>query len=698
MSPHAAPFIRLLLPFASGIAIGNAVSNPLPGLLWILILGSVAAFFWSEKPFHFDKRHYFGLFAAILLFLLGYYQVTRYDERLDRRHFSHQPGVLHYCIGVVDEPPSKGTRTRIALRVEGTGITADSLKPGSGRLLLLLEPSPKSDSIRYGDRLGIQAVIRPVQPPLNPKAFDYRQYLARQNIHHSAFVDADSVMMLSSGHGSRVWRMAYTSRDWLLALLKQHFPTPDEYSVAAALLVGYKDELSDELRTAYTETGSIHALVVSGSHVSALFFGLMLLLGRLPIYGHRARWVELLLALPLIWAFTFLTGATASVMRAAIMFSIYLFGKALWRDANVWNVMASSAFGLLIFQPYLLFDAGFQLSYAAVAGMVFFYPRFYQLSPIFPYWADWLWKPFLLGCAAQLGTLPLSLYYFHQFPVYFWLSGWVVMLGGGLFLAGGALLVIFHPISSVITNLIGHILYYAAKLLNWLIFQIQALPGNVIENIWISPAGIIFLFLLVLAFATALETRQGRWVAVMVAALAVLSAERMGRFMHAQEHPKIVIYHAGKARIIDFFDGGGCTTLSDTLPEKRTFFTAGNNRLASGATSGKKYYFSDTLRLQNQNLLADFPFIGFYTQKIVCLDGKTHPSEQQNYPKDIQVVIFSHNPKISPDWCHQQFPAALWVLDATNSTRWIEKWTTACQQMHPNYHNVTEQGAWVWEQ
>jgi competence protein ComEC len=303
----------------------------------------------------------------------------------------------------------------VPVKVVAAGHHPDSLQPAAGRVLLYWAAKDSSRIPHYGDLLGVRARVEPTRPPANPHAFDYQRYLFHQNIHHQAFVAADSLVFLSSGHGTWWWNAAYTARDQVLALLRQHFPTPDAYAVAAALLVGYKDELSDELREAYTDTGSIHALVVSGSHVSALMVFLALLLNKLPIYGRKSQWVKFLIGIPLIWSFALLTGASASVIRAVVMFSIYLLGNALWRDTNGWNILAGSALILLFFQPAWMFDPGFQLSYSAVAGMLFFYPRFNRLIPVLPKWANYLMDPLLLGCAAQLGTLPLSLYYSHIF-------------------------------------------------------------------------------------------------------------------------------------------------------------------------------------------------------------------------------------------------------------------------------------------
>ena len=190
----------------------------------------------------------------------------------------------------------------------------------------------------------------------------------------SVLYSPDSLTLISSGHGNILWAQAYACRDKLLVLLQQHFPTQDEYAVASALLLGYQDDLSDELRTAYAETGSMHALAVSGSHVGMLYIGLLFLTQRLRLRG-RWRLLETVFILLVIWGFTLLTGATASVLRASVMFTTYMLGKAFWRNASAWNVMPASAFVLLLYNPCFLFDAGFPIVLYGRGGHGLFFTR-----------------------------------------------------------------------------------------------------------------------------------------------------------------------------------------------------------------------------------------------------------------------------------------------------------------------------------
>ncbi|HRI60517.1 MAG TPA: ComEC/Rec2 family competence protein, partial [Saprospiraceae bacterium] len=698
MNLRASPCMRLFAPFALGLLLGGWLDEPIPGLGYALAVLVCASSLLALKKFRYRHRWIFGSFFSFTLLLAGYYHVVRYNEMRLPSHFSEKIGDCRYLTGVVYDAPGKGAKLKVPVRVEAIGKSPDDLQAASGNLLLFLDITPATETLRYGDRLGIRAAILPAEPPKNPFAFDYSRYLHFQNIHFQAFVKPDSLLRLSSGNGSVVWRAAFECREKLLSLLRKHFSTQDEYAVASALLVGYKDDLSDDLRTAYAETGSMHALAVSGTHVGMLYAGIFFLLKRLRLRGRWGRFAETAIVLAAIWGFSLLTGATASVLRASVMFTTYLAGKAMFRDASVWNVLPASAFGLLLYNPYFLFDAGFQLSYAAVAGMVFFYPRFYRVSPILPAWADWAWKVLLVGFAAQLGTLPLSLYYFHQFPVYFWLAGWAVVFGGAVFMAGGAALVVLDALSDLLAGWLGQALYWMLYGLNQLIVGIQHLPGSVLGGIWINGWAALLLYMIIAMLGATMVQRKAKWLMGALGLFAFLGVCRAVRDYGQIRQEQMTVYHISKNSLLDFFDGQTVVGLSDSLTAKQVLFAAQPNRWASGLRDFHAIHFAGDTSFTHPNLLFDPPFVQFFDLKIAIINDARWVKSGDIPPVVVDVLLLSKNPRVSIARCREQFPFKMVVFDASNSWKQIERWKAECEAAGVMYHDVREQGAWVWEE
>ncbi|MCK6694610.1 MAG: ComEC family competence protein [Thermoanaerobaculia bacterium] len=687
------PFLRLLLPWAAGIAAGAWINRPLPGLAYGLLAGVLLLVLLAKQRYAYRFRWVFGSLLFLLLLGAGYFSGQTHDERFQQRHFSRICPDADFFIGTVYDAPSKGARLKIPVRLEAAGPAPDSLTDCSGNILLFLEITPETERLQYGDRLWVQADIQLTQPPKNPHAFDYRQYLHYQNIHHQCFVKDRSFGVLATGLGHPLWRVAFRWRDRLLGVLREHFPGTDEYAVASALLVGYKDDLSEDLRAAYAETGSMHALAVSGTHVGLLYTGLLFLLRRVPWPARVRRWGETALVLAVIWVFTLVTGATASVLRASVMFSTYLVGKAFRRQASVWNILAASAFGLLAFNPYFLFDAGFQLSYAAVAGIVFFYPHLKKMTPTPPKWATEGWNILLMGVAAQIGTLPLSLYYFHQFPAYFWLAGWVVVLGGAVFLWGGALLAILSALTPEVAAWLGWALYGLVWTMNYLVRAIQQLPGSVISGIWIAGWAAALMYLFIGFFSGALMRYHPRLLLASLLLFAFLSICRATQNIRQSEQRQITLYHANRNFLLDCFDGQTRFSFSDSITGRQEKFAAQAHRWAHGIRHDIPVN-KDTLFIA-PNLYARAPFVQFYEKTLVIIDDKRWIQPSVRAPVGVEVLVLRNNVKLRLDDCLRQFPARLVVFDASNSRGRVERWKAECKSLNIPFHDVREQGAWV---
>ena len=177
----------------------------------------------------------------------------------------------------------------------------------------------------------------------------------------------------------------------------------------------------------------MHVLAVSGLHVGIIFFILNFLLTPLN-RNKRLLKIKLFLLVGALWFYAFLTGLSPSVMRSCTMFSFIVVGENLNKRTNIYNTLAASAFLLMLINPLIIFGAGFQLSYIAVISIVFFQPRLAALVAVKNRILKYVWDLFTVSVAVQIGTAPISIFYFHQFPVYFWLSNFIVIPGAALIL------------------------------------------------------------------------------------------------------------------------------------------------------------------------------------------------------------------------------------------------------------------------
>ena len=238
------------------------------------------------------------------------------------------------------------------------------------------------------DLVLVESSIREVEPPKNPDAFDFKNYLHHQNIHYQSFVQQDGIKILAQKRGNYILGIIADWQTTLIAILKEHLPTEREFAVGSALILGYRDAVTDEVRDAYVQTGSMHILAVSGMHILLIFNAFDWFLSFYKNGSRRWQWTKAGISIVLIWVFTLLTGAGASVLRAAVMSTFLAFGKGWGRKVSVYNVLAASAFVLLLWNPFWLFDVGFQLSYLAVIGIVYFQPKIRALP--------WLLENFLV--------------------------------------------------------------------------------------------------------------------------------------------------------------------------------------------------------------------------------------------------------------------------------------------------------------
>ena len=246
------------------------------------------------------------------------------------------------------------------------------------------------------------------------------------------------------------------------------------YAVVAAMTLGDKSQLTKELRDTYAVSGASHILALSGLHLGIIYTLLSLLLS-------RRRWqvISQVVIIVCIWLFVFLVGMSASVVRSAVMITVYALLSLGHRDKMSVNTLAFAAIVMLLFNPKSLFDVGFQLSFMAVLAILLFYPLFESL------WSQqflfghrlfrWLWTTLAVSCAAQIGVAPLIAYYFGRFSCYFLLTNLVVV--------PAATLILYLSLLVLLIPSLAYLLIYIVDALNQLLLWITMLPGASIEGL-----------------------------------------------------------------------------------------------------------------------------------------------------------------------------------------------------------------------
>ncbi|WP_341226263.1 ComEC/Rec2 family competence protein [uncultured Arcticibacterium sp.] len=490
MELRAYPYLRLVLFLIIGI---YAYEYQFLSETVFLLIAATAAVFFTLGYFFTKANILQSLGIYTLLFCLGFGAAQVSREKQSKDSLSELDSYMVRVNGAVETKPKSFKAIAEVLKTKNDSIW----KQSKGEVLLYF--TKELDKPKYGDIYLINNSPREIEGPKNPFEFNYKTFQNRRGIQSHHFLRKDDFIKL--GHKAKypILAWSYKLNEQCGNILNQKLNSKAGLAVAEAMLLGTKDELDNETRDAYATAGAVHILAVSGLHVGILMLMLNFLfspLKRKPIlFG--------ILTVTLLWAYAVFTGLSPSVTRATLMFSLFQLGTMFKRDKNSINVLAGSAFLLLLFKPFWLFEVGFQLSYLAIFGIIYLFPYLNKLYEPKNWLLAKLWQISIVSIAAQLFTFPLSIYYFHQFPNYFLLTNPIVTVMSFAVLFVGILSLILTA-APLISDILYWILNFVLDLLNKCIFLISSLPESKALGFSISQVEVVllysFLFCVILFF------------------------------------------------------------------------------------------------------------------------------------------------------------------------------------------------------
>src|SRR6188768_2651209 len=549
-----APFIRFLLPLIAGIILQWNLQIP-PGVLWILLcISSITTITFFFIPF-FERYKLSALsgIAVIILFialggLLSWYKNIQHDENWFGKRYKNENALI---VTLIENPVEK-TRSYKANASVDHIIQNDSCIKTKGTIILYFKKDSTLSTLGYGSQLIITKPVQEIKNSGNPGGFNYKRYSLFQGITHQVFLKENEFEILPDTNKNFLQQFINASRANVLSILRKNIKGEKELGLAEALLIGYKDDLDKTLVQSYSNTGVVHVIAISGLHLGLIYWLLTWFFK--PLQKRKLKWLRPIFILTGLWLFSLLAGAQPSVLRSAFMFTCIVLGDSFTRKSSIYNTLALSAVLLLCINPYWLWDVGFQLSYAAVLSIVIFMQPIYNLIYTKNKLLDLIWKLNAVTIAAQILTVPVGIYHFHQFPNYFLLTNFLAVPLSSLIVLGEILLcaVSFIP---VIATFIGKILFWLIWLMNSYIERIEILPFSLWDGLQISILQTILLFGVAAGLGFWLMEKSKTGLKYALAALFGFVVLRTNSFIQANNQEQLIVYNVPQKRAIDLIDG-----------------------------------------------------------------------------------------------------------------------------------------------
>lgn len=686
------PLLRLLIPFICGIvfAWGLSVYLSVPlFILLVLVFIFLLAFQKKLLKRSINRKGLDGLIIIPAFFICGWGMCSVHAFHPADDHTENKYALV---ATLLNDPVIKERSVKLVVEARakknGQGWEAEKQKA-----LVYLQRNPAAEKLKYGDKLLVTGNEIEIAGPENPGEFNYKEFLARQDIRLQLYVKSNEWKFVSAENGNFFKSVALDLRRYFLGKLQSYGFSPSAYGVSAALLLGASDQLDPGTIQAYSASGTLHVLSVSGMHVALVYIVLLKLLSPFT-KNKKLRWMSMLLQLLFLWFYAMLTGLCPSVLRSVTMLSVVIIGNAFNRKTHILNSLAASALLLLLLDPLLVFDIGFQLSYLAVAGIVTLQPKLEKLwepgnNTFIQKILSHLWTLISVTIVAQVFTFPLGLYYFNQFPSYFMLSNLLVIPLSTVVMYAGLFLLLVSPFT-ILAKPVSIVFGFLVELLNACVGKIEHLPFSVLHSSkWeINETGFLYAgIILLLVFLV-----QKRKV-FLVYSMTVISVMLILVACHDHNHlvqEKIIVFDINHSSAIGIVSGKKAILLADTGLIKRKGDIDYHIQPfldESGIKETEIIPLYDSTQFANEFLHVEKHHLCAFGKQIVIPAG-----ERQGLPGDKIIWLRNYSATGPLKLIGTQHPDLV-VADGSVKKSVAREWKSACEKLQIKFWDVTENGA-----
>ena len=684
----------MLIPFALGIwccvclpSLRFSPSTTIVIASALFAMALMAALFINN----YRRNWIFGAIMGCYLALTGYALAQVHEAKVKNTFFRNSEADAHYYVSrVYDYPTERPNSIKMVLDLEYQFGDSLPSRPVSGKVMAYFPKSDSASTLSYGDLIVIPAPIREVTPPLNPEEFDYQSYLERKGIMGQVYLEDEDWIDLQTNNANPIYAFSYHFRDALLASLQRSGLSDNEFGVASAILLGYDDNLADEVRKNYVAAGSMHILCVSGMHVGIIYLLASFMLGFL----NRKKWQKVLkqvLLLSLIWLYAVIAGLSPSIMRASLMISFVIIGEMIHRKGFIINSIAASAFILLCVNPYNLFEIGFLLSYAAVIGIVVLQRPIYSCFVVKNKLLDKAWNITAVALSAQIATIPFTLFYFNQFSTYFVLSNLFMTPISFIVVISGMILLLVSWIP-YLNTLVGYLVWGAVYVMNWVVEKIESIPGSIIKGLYINDFEFAVLLVALLLLLLMFMLRKSRLFIAMLVSLLVMMVSVTVRIYGSEIQQGMTVFSLRKHTVVDFVRGGKHILLADTalMADASTIDYSLKGAWSKRNLSFRPQVFGFEDNYANDYLKKKSNLVSFNGKLLALWDDTNQCQDSLDYRLPVDFLLVREKQRPDVQSVVNCYDAQMLVVDGSVPRYLADKWISQAKAKGLPYYYVGE--------
>ncbi len=657
--------VRFLIFFALGILFGSYFVFPWEPIFVVLLFFILCLIFLKHASFiKINQKIYAALFIYILMFLLGVLSITFHTHTNQSNHYTNTVNnIINQRLKLHVFKKLKSTNGNQKYLVKILSVNENKT---NGLLMINIDSTR-----RYfiDDLIYINTVLYPIKPSSNPHQFDYKAYMSYKNIFHQVYLNKNNsfcIGTLRSAYG-----LANSIRNKIYLTFVRRGFSNENLSILNALFLGQRQDVSRETYNKFSKSGALHILAISGLHIGLLTLVLSFIFKPICNYNLGRKIIPFFIIF-VLWFYAFVTGMSVSVVRAVTMFSLFTISHYFYREANSYNVLAISAIILLLYNPFYLFDVGFQLSYFAVFSIISIKPLLDRLWVPNNFIIRRIWDIFTVTLAVQFGVLPLSLFYFHQFPSLLFVSNLVIIpFLGVLFCIG--LLSIILAFFDVVPDLLIFIFKSGISFLMEFINFIADKNSFVFSNISFGKVHLVCWYVLIISLFFLFSSFSYKRLNHFLFSIIILQFGYLyNKF--SNQHSSFIIFNQYNNTLIAQKNGNALIYFNNDLLQPNVIKTFIQNE---GITDVTKEPSKNIYRYKGKTIL--------------IIDERC--IYNTSFYADIVVMV--NSPKINLDRLLSYSCPKLIVADNSNYKSFVKKWKATCLSNNILFYDIKEKGAFI---